>query len=514
MLEAIYEFIRGIFVMDYRKDEAISLLNHEKAARRLRIRKQAMAMGKRNLPAPDDSAPSHLDKAIKSSYAQEMIKNRAMLLHKISSYRDALLKQVNFKDLVAIRALPERYAGEVETRRNSNRAELKRVTGELEWAELELQKFREKNGLDPRAIPEKAAGSYTWLNWLVPAAGDFLINLFLFARVLSGLTGSGVCFVIAFANSVLPFWMGRNLRRFKLASAPNKTAGALSVLMLILVMPLNLLFAHVRDIAASLNHEAASMSYTQLIAGRAAVLQDAMDSFVHHPLSGISNMEAMILLIFGLLAALWSVCAGWKTSEKYPGFSRIFKRFVDLDEKAVAIREDMRLYAARLKTGYETRLEQMVRDERNRIKATMEIFASFISMTDSELKKYELLQRDCASGYGYCIQLARTENLMHRTDGRRPLSFNYPASKIELPGLDFSTEQEVNRLKELEGILDTLDDEKARIDSLLQEACKKEMQEKSTEHGEDEAGKIHGRAVTASSGTGNFTDMKLVCQGR
>jgi len=97
------------------------------------------------------------------------------------------------------------------------------------------------------------------------------------------------------------------------------------------------------------------------------------------------------------------------------------------------------------------------------------------------LQKYELRLKDCLGGYEYCIQLARNENLMHRTDGKRPIGFNYPATKIQLPALDISTVNEEARLRELGRTLETIDEEKERISQQLQALCNRERQVNRTE---------------------------------
>ncbi len=450
MATSFFDFIKKLFFITDSDEGKIELLDHKQVAKRLKIKKQAKIMGLKNLPAPEENHASYLEKSIKSFYEQQLIKHQDNLANKVNNYRDTLIKEYDLQDTIAaISALPSQYLEKLEQQRSSDRENIERLTAELKWAECELETFKSKNGIPKEAVPEEKK-KLPIVFIILPVAADLLLNLLLFYQSIAGLVGVGLCIFIALTNSVLSYQFGQILNHLNMKSVSAKTKGYFSSFALILIVPLNLLFAHLREASHTIIYTSTTASFDELLKMQADLLKIASFSMINHPIRNIYNLNSMFLFILGLSIAIFSAVSGWKSSEKYPDFIATFNRVAQLRSLLNKAKDKMRHTATYLKDEFIKKLEILDKDAQNMMTEASERLNSFLTLSSNAIKKYTLLEKDCINGYEFCIHLARHENLMHRSDNAKPIIFTFDPEPLSIPDIGIGIENERNMLSSIE----------------------------------------------------------------
>lgn len=223
---------------------------------------------------------------------------------------------------------------------------LKQLKKELGDIEQEFQTFQKNNKLQRTAhYPDSQLLYFAiiLLFWLLESAG----NGYFFAEgsELGLLGGVGQAVIIAAINISIAFFLMGWIFRYKNHISLWKKWLAYISLMVYLpcVFGFNLLVAHYREYFAVQPEDAGSL---------------AVQRFIEAPLH-LSEFNSWILFFMGLLFAVFAFIDGYKRDDAYPGYGKLHRRLLALNEEYDERRDDVVMQIEEVRHDFLRKLEEM-----------------------------------------------------------------------------------------------------------------------------------------------------------
>ncbi|SHE21974.1 hypothetical protein [methanotrophic endosymbiont of Bathymodiolus puteoserpentis (Logatchev)] len=315
-------------------------------AEQLAIKTKAEASADNNLPQKNATSPDSAEREIQAYFSSRMT-NINRIVNEGLCFRNTSITDTNLQDE---RALINNHTEHSKLAVKSLMARefraLKQLKKELGDIEQEFQTFQKNNKLQRTAhYPDSQLLYFAiiLLFWLLESAG----NGYFFAEgsELGLLGGVGQAVIIAAINiSIAFFLMGWIFRYKNHVSLWKKWLAYISLMVYLpCVFGFNLLVAHYREYFAVQPEDAGSL---------------AVQRFIEAPLH-LSEFNSWILFFMGLLFAVFAFIDGYKRDDAYPGYGKLHRRLLALNEEYDERRDDVVMQIEEVRHDFLRKLEEM-----------------------------------------------------------------------------------------------------------------------------------------------------------
>ncbi len=239
----------------------------------------------------------------------------------------------------------------------------------------------------------------------VLALAETALNGYMFKDISDGLVGG---FFLAIMLSLVNIASGIVLGFFGLrqlfsnlaakGGAVRKLAGMFFVFIFSIVgVFLNFFVAHVREL--SVNFEGGALTNT-------------LDHLKDGPFN-LTEPEAFILLVFGLLIFIYSTYKGYQSiSDKYPGFKEVNEARVEAEEDYIHSREEIREALSDALTDYVDYKNEEIEFEKNQLKNAKNSLRKLKTIRDTHVNDITL----CINSGNALLDLYTTTNVQRRNN--------------------------------------------------------------------------------------------------
>src|SRR5579875_191613 len=380
--------------------------------------------GRKNLPASDSTGLDPVERQILAVIQQRIGRARAEYESAAQCLGTAAVIAEISVCRTRIRGMVEEALTDLRARARARREDVFLFLEAARRCKQEVETFRTENRLQRQAWTDRSHGpQLTLLSGLL--AAESILNGTLLSRGLEGglIAGWLTAAALAALNTGIAFAARWALRIINHVRVMIRAAGlTLAVIWLLWTVGFNLGVAHYRDALNSDNPD---------IAGTVA-LQDLFS----HPWR-IRDFQSASLLSMGLVFSLIALCDGFATSDPYPGYEAVTRKWEEASkefhaarqraEATLTQRKDDALAAVRSEIDYLPVLESRLRDAGRRR-------ADLAERWEREIERLERAANVLAEIYREANRRARTAPAPAHFD--MPLEMPRPDNPVTAVALD------------------------------------------------------------------------------
>jgi hypothetical protein len=407
---------------------SVPTLDPGEIARRANLTAQAQQLALSNLPNPQSNILSNAESQVIQSIELYRQKRFESLLDELQHIQSDISKLNELPDLQNVWLIETQYDRDATQLVSEQSQLIRSLASNAQKRVRELERFKSQNKIQREAEYPLASGRflrYCLLIFLIVI--EALFNAEFFSEGLStGLLGGFTyAALLAAVNVLMSFFLGKTLVRLLFHSDPiKKTMGLMSLLLTFtFVFCMALGIAHIRDQLVVESINPARMALTTLT-------QDPFE---------LGDLFSWLLLAVSISFALGALADGLTIDDLYPGYGAQARKtetalndYMDeLDEVRQDLEEMKSNALAELDRSIE-KAQSSIAEYRHLIDRKKQIRLRFDQMIHDSNRVLEAL-----------LQIFRTENEIHRTDGQRPDYFNeIPKLKpLEMPWVEHDEQQ-------------------------------------------------------------------------
>ena len=403
-------------------------LDPTEIARLANLSAQAQQLAANNLPNPQSSILSNAESQVIQSIELYRQKRFEILLSEYQQTQADIAKLNELPDLQNVWLIETQYDRDA-TQLVSEQSQLIRgLASNAQKRVRELERFKTQNKIQRE--PEYPLGSGRFLRYcllIFLIVIEALFNAEFFSEGLStGLLGGFTyAALLAAVNVLMSFFLGKTLIRLIFHSDPAKKAiGLMSLLMtLTFVFGMALGIAHIRD---------------QLVIESTNPARMALSTLTLAPFD-LGDLFSWLLLAVSISFALGALADGLTIDDLYPGYGPQARKteaaLNDYMDELDEVRQDLE----EMKSNALAELDRSV----EKAQSSISEYRHLIDRKKQIRLKFDQMVHDSNRVMETLLQIFRTENEMHRTDGQRPAYFNeIPRLKpLEMPWVEHDEQQ-------------------------------------------------------------------------
>lgn len=397
-------------------------------ARRTKLTAQAQELAASNLPNSQSSILSNAESQVIQLIEQYRQRRFEILLSELENTQSDIAKLNELPDLQNVWLIETQYDRDATQLVSEQSQLIRSLASNAQKRVKELERFKAQNKIQRE--PEYPLGSGRFLRYcllIFLIVIEALFNAEFFSEGLSSglLGGFSYAALLAAVNVLMSFFLGKTLVRLLFhADLAKKSLGLLSLIItLSFVFLMALAIAHIRD---------------QLVIESVNPARMALTTLTNAPFD-LGDLFSWLLLAVSIFFALGAMADGLTIDDLYPGYGPQARKTEAALNDYMDELDEVRQELEEMKSNALSELDRSV----EKAQSSIAEYRHLIDRKKQIRLKFDQMMHDSNRVLESLLQMFRTENEIHRTDGQRPAYFNeIPRLKpLEMPWVEHDEQQ-------------------------------------------------------------------------